>query len=168
MLSLSTGMAGPHLPKSITEVWLTPPAVLEALGPFDLDPCAAPEPRPWPTASVHYTEQQDGLSLPWYGRVWVNPPYSTATVGIWLEKLADHGCGTALIFARTETKAFHAQVWQRATSLFFFAGRLFFHHSDGSQAKHNAGAPSVLIAYGAEDAKRLEQCNLDGFHVRLR
>lgn len=49
------GMAG-HEPGShqgTTDVWLTPPPVLDALGgaqSFDLDPCAAPEPRPWRAA----------------------------------------------------------------------------------------------------------------------
>lgn len=37
-----------------TQVWLTPLPLLRALGPFDLDPCACAEPRPWPTAALHY------------------------------------------------------------------------------------------------------------------
>lgn len=28
-----------------SDIWLTPPHILDALGPFDLDPCA-PDPRP--------------------------------------------------------------------------------------------------------------------------
>lgn len=43
------------------EEWLTPPYILEALGGFDLDPCA-PEFRPWDMAKVHYCKEQDGLS----------------------------------------------------------------------------------------------------------
>lgn len=34
--------------------WLTPRNIVDALGPFDLDPCA-PIVRPWPTAVQHYT-----------------------------------------------------------------------------------------------------------------
>ena len=33
--------------------WLTPPEIIRALGPFDLDPCA-PVNRPWDTANDHY------------------------------------------------------------------------------------------------------------------
>lgn len=45
-----------------SNIWLTPRNIIEATGPFDLDPCAAPAPQPWPTAKVHYTEEEgDGL-----------------------------------------------------------------------------------------------------------
>lgn len=141
--------------------WLTPPHILAALGPFDLDPCAAPDPRPWTTAAVHYTLPVDGLSLPWHGRVWLNPPYSRQ-VGAWLTRLADHGTGIALTFARTETAWFVRTVWQRATAALFLHGRITFHRSDGAAGRENAGAPSVLVAYGTADADVLASCNLPG------
>lgn len=147
-----------------SHVWLTPPDILKALGLFDLDPCAAPEPRPWPTAAHHYALPQDGLSLPWAGRVWCNPPYNRHAVK-WLRRLAEHGTGTALIFARTETNWFIETVWQRATALLFLHGRVNFHHQDGSRADWNGGAPSVLVAYGASDAERLSSSGLDGTYV---
>lgn len=96
--------------------WLTPPELLKVLGPFDLDPCA-PANRPWPIAVNHYTVQDDGLTQPWEGRVWLNPPYGRETFK-WLARLADHGSGLALIFARTETQGFHEQVWGKADALF--------------------------------------------------
>jgi hypothetical protein len=112
--------------------WLTPPEILEALGPFDLDPCA-PVNRPWPMASRHYTIQDDGLMKPWEGRVWLNPPYGLQAER-WLRRLAEHGNGIALIFARTETEAFFSQVWERATGLLFIRGRLTFYRVDGTKA----------------------------------
>lgn len=148
-----------------TDEWLTPPDLLTALGRFDLDPCAPIE-RPWPTAERHYTIENDGLRQKWHGRVWCNPPY--AHVWKWLARLADHGTGTALIFARTETAGFHSQVWQKATALLFLKGRLHFYHRDGCRAKGNAGAPSVLVAYGAEDARVLANTTIAGHYVHLR
>jgi hypothetical protein len=148
-----------------TDVWLTPPSLLDALGPFDLDPCAAPEPRPWPTAAEHYTADVDGLRQRWHGRCWVNPPYSDNEP--WLSRLADHGHGTALIFARTETAAFHRQVWDRATALLFLRGRITFHRHDGRPGRGNAGAPSVLVAYGTPDAEELASCGIEGAYVHL-
>lgn len=145
--------------------WLTPPHVLAALGAFDLDPCS-PRVRPWPTASNHYTVNDNGLAKPWAGRVWMNPPYGTETAR-WMERLADHGQGTALIFARTETATFFPWVWEHATALLFLKGRLHFHFVDGSRAPANAGAPSVLIAYGRRDADVLKGCGLPGRFVQL-
>ncbi|WP_260972893.1 phage N-6-adenine-methyltransferase [Mycolicibacterium llatzerense] len=143
-----------------TDVWLTPRNILDALGPFDLDPCAAPDPSIWPTAAEHITLPQDGLCQLWHGRVWLNPPYNQAAQ--WLERLALHGQGTALIFARTETAGFVEHVWNAATAILFLHGRLHFHHGDGRRAKENSGAPSCLVAYGDSDAEALAESGLDG------
>jgi hypothetical protein len=149
------GMGGHQSARMITDEWLTPPEIIEALGPFDLDPCA-PINRPWDTAKHHYTVEDDGLTMPWKGRVWCNPPYGRET-GKWLAILASHGNGTALIFARTETRMFFDYVWERATALLFIRGRLHFYHVDGTRSTLNAGAPSVLAAYGVEDMLFLEE-----------
>lgn len=128
--------------------WLTPPDILSALGPFDLDPCA-PVSRPWDMAARHYTVDDDGLSRPWEGRVWLNPPYGTRTFE-WMARLAEHKQGIALIFARTETRGFHSEIWNKAHSVFFFKGRLRFFRMDGSQAQ-GANAPSCLVSYSEVD-----------------
>jgi hypothetical protein len=128
------------------------------LGPFDLDPCFG-EPRPWATAAVHYGER--GLDRPWRGMVWCNPPYDDEA-GRWLARCAEHGAALALVFARTETAWWQSEVWAKASAVLFLAGRLHFHHADGQRAAHNGGAPSALIAYGAEAARRLHDSGVDG------
>jgi hypothetical protein len=169
---MTRAIGGHQSAAAATTTWLTPPHVIDALGgwqSFDLDPCAAPDPRPWRTAQrMNALGDGDGLMIDWDGRVWLNPPYSTAEVAAWLARLADHGDGTALIFARTETEAFHRLIWQRASGLLFLAGRLHFHYPDGRRAAANAGAPSVLCAYGQEDMDRLAASDLDGAFVPLR
>lgn len=153
-------------------VWLTPPEIIDSLGgwhSFDLDPCAAPEPRPWPTAqTMNGQADANGLLIEWFGRVWMNPPYSSAEIGRWLRRLADHGRGTALIFARTETEMFRRQVWERAHGLLFLYGRLHFHTAQGRRAIKNSGAPSVLCAYGQDDLDRLAASGIDGALVPLK
>lgn len=150
-----------------SEVWLTPPHILEALGEFDLDPCAAPEPRPWPTAKRHIALPEDGLSADWgVSRVFLNPPYSSKAVK-WLGKMAMHSHGTALVFARTETEWFFETVWRAASAVLFLEGRLYFHRANGERAKANAGAPSCLVAYGQKDARILGMCGLRGAFVKL-
>jgi hypothetical protein len=159
-----TGLGGHERNWGGTDEWLTPPGIVNALGPFDLDPCA-PINRPWPTAARHYTIEDDGLRQPWDGRVWMNPPY--AHTGKWLHRLARHGHGTALVFARTETAIWHTHVWPHATGMFFLRGRIRFHHTSGVPAKNDCGAPSVLVAYGADDAERLRTAPLAGKFVAL-
>jgi len=109
-----------------------------------------------------------GLGFPWWGRVWLNPPYTVAEIRRWLARLAAHNRGTALIFARTETDAFQRYVWGAATGLLFLAGRLHFHHADGARATENGGAPNVLCAYGQDDLDRLAAADLPGAFVPLR
>lgn len=142
------------------EDWLTPPYILRVLGDFDLDPCFS-EPRPWSTAKLHYTAQDNGLIKPWNGRVWLNPPYGNET-GRWMQRMAEHtGGGIALIFVRTETATFFPWVWDHATAFLFLKGRLSFYTKEGREGG-SAGAPSMLIAYSLNDAICLASCGLPG------
>lgn len=147
-----------------TDVWLTPKYIIDELGPFDLDPCS-PQHPPWPIAKDWYSleNNQDGLSLPWTGTVWLNPPYSNWSP--FVKKLSEHGNGIALIFAKTETKAFHEYIWGKADGLLFLKRRLKFHKPNGEQGQ-SATQPSVLIAYGESMAERLRHSKLSGFFVK--
>jgi hypothetical protein len=147
-----------------TNDWITPNYILEALGPFDLDPCAC-DPQPWPTAQRMYTCADNGLYKTWEGRIWLNPPYG-ADIGSWMALMAQHNHGTALVFARTETAWFVESVWGKASALLFLYGRLHFCYPTGQRAEANSGGPSVLIAYGAEDAEVLRTCGLPGSLVK--
>lgn len=116
-----TGAAGSE---ATTHDWLTPPEILAALGEFDLDPCAS-QYQPWRTAREQFTILDDGLAREWAGRVWCNPPYGPHAAH-WLERCAAHGDAIALVFARTETAAFHEHVWPKADAILFLRGRLQF------------------------------------------
>jgi hypothetical protein len=127
--------------------WETPPEILADLGPFDDDPA-----RPG---------CNDGLIRAWQGLVWLNPPYPPWA---WLERLARHGQGIALIFARTETRGFVAWVWGQADALLFLAGPPHF-YQHGLRARGNSGGPVVLVAYGAMAVHRLRASGLRGAFV---
>jgi hypothetical protein len=146
--------------KNTTDVWFTPKEIITRLEPFDLDPCTELD-RPWDTAGKHLTKKDDGLNQKWIGTVWCNPPYGTQTK-IWLEKMAQHNNGIALVFARTETKMFFEHVWPKATAILFLEGRLTFCNKDGTPGKTNSGAPSVLIAYGNEALEKLKKSKIHG------
>lgn len=142
--------------------WLTPPEIIKALGAFDLDPCS-PINRPWATAADHYTVLDDGLSKPWHGRVWCNPPFGREAIK-WLARMRDHGNGIALIPARTETAMFYGAVWGHADAVLFIKGRPHFHYVDGKRAPFNSGAPICLVAYGQSNVQALKSSGL-GFVV---
>ncbi len=143
---------------AISVDWLTPPEWIDALGPFDLDPCT-PVDMPWVTAERRYSLPCNGLAMPWSGRVWCNPPFGAAAAD-WLRKCADHGNAIALIPARTETRMFFESVWPRADAVCFVKGRPHFHRVDGTRAPFNSGAPICLVAYGRMNALALDRAGL--------
>lgn len=147
-----------------TSDWLTPPEIIAALGEFDLDPCC-PKRMPWKTAKVMLYPTDGKVEREWFGRVWLNAPYGPE-LWPWLAKLAAHGNGIAIAFARTETKGFFEHVWRKAHAVLFLEGRLHFYHADGTRAKANSGGPSVLIAYGSNNADALESSGLGGAFIR--
>src|SRR5581483_1067346 len=76
--------------------WYTPAEYLEAaravLGYIDLDPASCAEANRTVQARRYYTQEENGLLLPWFGRVWCNPPYTQVRPGqssikAWVEKL---------------------------------------------------------------------------------
>jgi hypothetical protein len=82
-----------------SQVHITPRWIIDRLGPFDLDPCAAFQ-RPWDCAVNNIIEAEDGLSRRWFGLTYLNPPFDRREVGTWIARLATHGNGIALLHAR--------------------------------------------------------------------
>jgi hypothetical protein len=150
-----------------SQVHLTPEWLINTLGDsFDLDPCAA-DPRPWDCARVNYTEADDGLTMPWHGMVWLNPPFDRYQVGKWIQRLADHGSGICLVHARTEAEWFRP-IWRDAGVILFLDKRLKFCRPDGTEQPANSGAPPVLAAFGAEACSHLGNSGLTGSFVTER
>lgn len=148
-----------------TQTWITPKWIIDALGPFDLDPCAA-DPRPWDCARINYTEKEGGSELQrdWFGRVWLNPPFHRYQVAAWVTRLSLHGDGIALLHARTEAEWF-APCWKHGQGILFLADRLYFHYPTGQRAEANSGAPACLVAFSANDVYRLKTCGIAGWLV---
>lgn len=162
-----TALLGPHrTPKGKSDTYITPQWIVDALGPFDMDPCCPPI-MPWRTAErmIHYPE--DGLAAEWHGRVWLNPPYSREGIGKWMAKMAAHNNGIALVFARTGTE--WAQEARRvATAALFMKGRITFCLEDGSPVVGKDGKPSsagcdfMFLAFGAMNMAALLASGIEG------
>ena len=115
-------------------------------------------------ARHHYTLEQDGLAQPWFGMVWLNPPYNRRKIGKWIAKLAEHGSGVALVYARTDTAWFQDYP---PDGLLLLRGRVRFIERKGSRTVSGA-SPSALMAYGEEAAEGLAHSTLQGYFYSSR
>jgi transcriptional regulator with XRE-family HTH domain len=154
-------------------LWETPVELAEALSlavaGFSLDPCAATADRRKVRvkAKILLTEGDDGLSVPWLGTVFVNPPYSRG-LSAWVRKCfeeSQRGCiVVGLIPARPDTHYWHDYVAAHA-DVFMIRGRLKF--GDG---ENSAPFPSCVVVWGADPAliMRLSLALPDAWHVPKR
>lgn len=142
--------------------WYTPPEIFNALGlVFDLDPCS-PGAGHWVPALQIYTKTDDGLSLPWHGLVWMNPPFGGRRGHVpWLEKFLTHGNGVGLVRAYTSADWFHEHAI-RAQTMLFPRGKTQFIRPDGSVGK-SPGHGVVLLGMGDQANAALERCGLGLF-----
>lgn len=136
------------------------------MGEFDLDPCGAPG---HVLASRTYVPENgdDGLSLPWEGRVWLNPPFSRAKpLAAFVARMAAHGHGTALLPLWTDTDLWQDSVWSVASAILILRRRVRFLNPDGSRS---TGAPhaTALVAYGQCGADALRDSGIPGQYMRL-
>jgi phage N-6-adenine-methyltransferase len=133
---------------SATDLWETPWLLfrqLDAQFHFTLEVCALPENA---KCRHFYTPGQDGLSQPWRGVCWCNPPYGRQ-IGRWVKKAyesAANGEATVvcLIPARTDTSWWHRYV-MAASEVWLVAGRIRF-----GGAKAGAPFPSAIVVFRPE------------------
>jgi len=145
----------PHTHEGKTNIWLTPLPLIRELGEFDLDPCAYPNHQ---TARRLICLPEDGLTAEWHGRVWLNPPYGKHTQ-FWLERLAQHGNGIALVFGRLDTKWLQPFI---GNGFFAMKGRIKFINEKTLKPDTNAGAQSILIPFGRKNIGAILSSNIEG------
>lgn len=145
------------------DTWLTPRYILDQLGDFDLDPCAAESNPNWVTHRS-FTPVEDGMRCLWKGRVFMNPPFSNTAP--WIRRHADHGNGISLIPASVESQVWREIVWNQAVGIFLLHGRTRFCNPDGSSTTGRPLRSVSLVAWSAEDLKFLEATTLAGILLR--
>ena len=133
---------------SKTDLWETPKDLFDKLNNefhFTLDVCATPENA---KCDSFYTKEQDGLSQPWKGVVWCNPPYGKQ-IGSWVRRgfFASLSGNTVVMLlpARTDTRWFHEYIYGKA-EIRFIRGRLKFGGS-----KNSAPFPSMVVVFMPHD-----------------
>lgn len=139
---------------SRSDLWSTPQDFFDKLNDefhFDLDACAIPSNA---KCERFYSPEQDGLSQPWTGNVWCNPPYGK-DISKWIAKAQNEIKQNAnvivlLVPARTDTRWFHEYLYNKPNvELRFVKGRLKF----GGGA-NSAPFPSMIAILRGKHAKR--------------
>ena len=131
---------------SKTDLWETPQDLFDRLDEefhFDIDVCALPENT---KCKKFFTPEQDGLSQPWCGMCWCNPPYGRQ-IGQWVRRgFLSSAAGSTVVMllpARTDTKWFHEYIYgKKRVQIWFLKGRLKF-----GGCKNSAPFPSMIVVF---------------------
>lgn len=136
--------------------WYTPPQFIAVargvMGGIDLDPASSDAAQEIVRAREYYTKDNNGLSKKWFGRVWMNPPYSRKLIGKFAAKLCEEinsgniSQSIVLVNNATETQWF-ANLVSVSDAIVFTRGRVIFLN----QNMEPAGAPlqgQAIIYHG--------------------
>lgn len=127
--------------------WETPKSIYNKLdtmfGPFVLDSCADKENA---KCQNYYSLEngQNGLILPWQGKIFCNPPYKTIDKWIkkaYIEAIKQKSTVVMLLPSRTDTKWF-CTYCMKAKEIYFLKGRIKFEN-----AKNTAPFPSLIAIF---------------------
>lgn len=128
--------------------WFTPESWIArarvAMGEIDLDPASHEIAQQTVKAKQFFTAADDGLSQPWFGRVWLNPPYNRALLAPFVTKLiVEVTCGRVeqailLTHNYTDTEWFHDAA-NAADVICFPRGRVRFLSPAGDECSPTQG-----------------------------
>lgn len=130
---------------SASDEWATPQELFDRLNKifrFNLDAAATLENA---KCNEFYTKEENGLSRPWHGNVWLNPPYGRQ-IGAWVKKAYEEvmqGEASSVVLllpARTDTTWYHEYCAKGI--VIFLRGRLRF-----GGAQNSAPFPSMIVIF---------------------
>ena len=134
----------------------TPPHIFEALNlVFDLDVCGPVGGLDWIPANRTFSQEDDGLVQDWYGRVWMNPPYSKPTP--WINKWIAHGNGIGLV--PMSKAAWFNVLWERQDVAFISLINTLRFMTPSGESK-GIFMPTVLIGIGVENIEAMRSSGL--------
>lgn len=128
--------------------WYTPAEHLDlarkVLGGIDLDPASSETANRTVGAGTFFTEADNGLDKPWFGKVWLNPPYAQPAIAHFADKMVEEwGKGdvdAAIVLTHNYTDTAWFQKMARAASAICFTrGRVRFVSPEGELAAPTQG-----------------------------
>ena len=126
-----------------TPQWLVDQLARE-FGTFDLDPCATAANAKAPR---FYTRDQDGLSQPREGRIWLNPPYGRE-IGSWLRRAAQAGAEGHLVVALVPARSTGTQWWIEAVGAASLPPRFLPGRLVNPETGRQWTIPAALLVFG--------------------
>lgn len=145
LVSKLTGNAENYTPEPIIA------KVNEVLGEIDLDPASCELAQQIVKAAVYYTEENDGLTKTWQGRVFLNPPYGMPDIKNFTDKfiveLPHIEAAILLTNDQTDTSWWHKCATQ-AQAICMPEGRLHFYTPDLQETSPTNG--QTFFYYGKE------------------
>ena len=161
----------PHVTNnSKDDEWYTPAKYIESarevLGRIDLDPASNDFANKTVKADRYFTEESNGLEQEWSGNIWMNPPYSTALLSQFADKLISSNFSQAIVLVNNATEtAWFEKMISKASAIVFHKGRIRFVKRDG---EHGAPLQGQAFIYYGDNAERfLEVFSKYGWGARL-
>ena len=136
----------------------TPKYIIDALGPFDLDPCSG-ENTVMGRVNWWDGRNEDGLKSDWFGFVWCNPPFSQKKQ--WIDKMIQHYNGILILPERGSAPWF-GPLAESAGKYFVMGKKINF---IGGSSSNNIG--SVLFPFGGNAVNRIKNSGLPGHFVQV-
>ncbi len=150
-------VGAPHLSRTTGQwEWYTPAVFAQCaravMGRIDLDPASSATANKTIKAARWYGLEQDGLNKRWFGRVWLNPPYSRELVGKFTEKLREHVLNgdikaAVLMVGNATDTCWFQDVVAIAATMCFVRGRVCFNSPDGPGVNRSLQG-HVLLYFG--------------------
>jgi phage N-6-adenine-methyltransferase len=139
--------------------WYTPGEYIElsreVMGAIDLDPASSEEAQKTVKAAEYFNAERNGLKQPWHGRVFLNPPYASQDVSLFVTKLVtefrEGRVEQAILLVNncTDTAWFH-EAAQACAVVCFTRGRISFINPDGDSTSPTQG--QAFLYFGDDPA----------------
>jgi len=147
---------------SVENEWYTPSKYIESaravMGSIDLDPASCELAQETVRAGQYFTIEDNGLAKEWHGNVWLNPPYSKESIGLFAEKLVEESANfnqaIVLVNNATDTNWFH-QIGKVASAMCFVRGRIKFNDKSGKPA--NSPVQGQAFIYIGGEVEKFSQ-----------
>ena len=148
---------------SMSNEWYTPAIYVNAarklMNGIDLDPASCELANKTVRAGRYYTKEDDGLTKPWLGKIWLNPPYGyngptrqKGNVGAWINRLIEqyelgHATEAVLLVNATTEKRWFDPLWHYP--ICFVSKRISFYSSDGEYGRPPHA--NAIIYFGSQE-----------------